>query len=396
MTPPRDPIAAVTHANPYPYYAELVARRPLYRDEALGLWITSSAAAVTAVLGSELGRVRPPSDPVPAALRGSPAGEIFRHLARMTDGAAHAARKQAVSATLQPLDAARVAAESERWARRLGEEAGPRIEPAHLAAFAFDLPVHVVGSLLGIESARLRETAEWMSDFVRCLAPASTPPQIERGKVAAGHLLERGHAVLRDGGDSAEGLLAALARHARRAGLDDADAIVANGIGFMSQAYEATAGLIGNTLLAIATEPSLGKALIMAPGILNKVVREVLRHDPPIQNTRRFLAGSGVIAGQEMAAGDTVLVVLAAANRDPLANQGPDVFDPHREDRRLFTFGLGPHACPGENLAVTIATAGVAALLATGLDVAPLAAHVTYRASANARIPLFDHGGPEP
>jgi cytochrome P450 len=125
------------------------------------------------------------------------------------------------------------------------------------------------------------------------------------------------------------------------------------------------------------------------PRRLPHLVREVLRFDPPIQNTRRFLAAGGRVAGHEMAAGDAVLVVLAAANRDPLANFHPEVFDPLREDRRLFTFGVGPHACPGEQLAVTIATAGVAALLAAGLDVAPLAGRVSYRSSANARIPLF-------
>ena len=68
VSTPSDPIAAVTHADPYPYYAELVARRPIYRDEALGLWVAADAAAVTAVLTSEATRVRPPAEPVPRAL----------------------------------------------------------------------------------------------------------------------------------------------------------------------------------------------------------------------------------------------------------------------------------------------------------------------------------------
>jgi len=42
---PSTPIAAVTHANPYPYYATLVAERPLYRDDALGLWVATSASS---------------------------------------------------------------------------------------------------------------------------------------------------------------------------------------------------------------------------------------------------------------------------------------------------------------------------------------------------------------
>jgi cytochrome P450 len=65
---PATPIAAVTHADPYPYYAALVAERPLYRDDALGLWVASSAAAVRAVMTSELCRVRPADEPVPKAL----------------------------------------------------------------------------------------------------------------------------------------------------------------------------------------------------------------------------------------------------------------------------------------------------------------------------------------
>src|ERR1700704_2197965 len=97
---PADPIAAVTHPDPYPYYADLLARKPIYRDEALGLWIASSAAAVGAVLGSDRCRVRPPAEPVPNALLGSPAADIFRHLVRMNDGPGHCPVKRAVTRTL--------------------------------------------------------------------------------------------------------------------------------------------------------------------------------------------------------------------------------------------------------------------------------------------------------
>ena len=90
-----------------------------------------------------------------------------------------------------------------------------------------------------------------------------------------------------------------------------------------------------------------------------------------------------------MKAGDVVLVVLAAANRDPKANPAPDTFDPHRPSRRAFTFGVGPHACPGEAIAIAIAEAGVRELLACGVKPDGLAADVTYRPSANTRVPVF-------
>ena len=48
--PPTDPIAAVTHADPYPYYAALARERPLYRDDTLNLWVASSPQAIAQVL----------------------------------------------------------------------------------------------------------------------------------------------------------------------------------------------------------------------------------------------------------------------------------------------------------------------------------------------------------
>jgi cytochrome P450 len=121
-------------------------------------------------------------------------------------------------------------------------------------------------------------------------------------------------------------------------------------------------------------------------------MREVLRHDPPVQNTRRFIAADGVIAGRRVAAGETVLVVLAAANHDAAVNPEPERFDVARERRRTFTLGAGVHACPGEQLAIVIAQAGVERLLARGIALGALAEAVTYRPSANTRIPRFARG----
>jgi cytochrome P450 len=168
--------------------------------------------------------------------------------------------------------------------------------------------------------------------------------------------------------------------------------VVANGIGLLWQAYEATAGLIGNTLLTLARHQDICEKVIARPAVLDLVIQEVLRYDPPIQNTRRFLAGNGIVAGEEMKEGDIILIVLAAANRDPVANRGPDRFDIFRKDRRIFTFGVGVHACPGEILAATITRAGIEQLMASDVNLQRLVETVRYRSSANARIPLFEGG----
>jgi cytochrome P450 len=379
---PQDPITAVTHPDPYAYYADLVASRPLYYDDKLRLWVASSASAVATILTNHLCRVRPANEPVPKSLLGSPAAEIFRRLIRMNDGESHCPLKQAVSAALASIDAVQVAQQSDKWARFLLDEGGSK----RLSRFAFHLPVYVIGGLLGVPSGLLHQTALWISDFARCIAPASSAEQIERGKTAAGRLLE----TFRVLPERQDGLLSGLTREAERVGRDETDIIVANGIGFLSQAYDATAGLIGATLLALASRPEIRDQVSADPELLRPVIQEVLRYDSPVQNTRRFLAEDGIVAGEKMKAGDTILVILAAANRDPSVNPNPERFDVFRKERRIFSFGVGAHACPGEALATTIAKAGVERLIASGVALGRLAETMNYRASANARIPIFE------
>ncbi len=390
MEAPRDPIAAVTHAAPYPYYADLVARQPFYRDDALGLWVATSAEAVAAVLTSAACGVRPPTEPIPQHLLGTTAAELFRQLIRMNDGAGRCPLRRAVVTTLAAVEPRQVAARSALWARRLADESGALTAPERLSDFAFCLPVYVVASLLGVPDAQLPAVTVWVGAFVACLAPGSDAAQVARGVAAADALRATFRPLLGDGADGpAVGLLARFAREAGFAGHAGADAIVANGIGLLSQTYEATAGLIGNTLVSLATRQALCAQALAAPDILPAIVREVLRCDPPIQNTRRFLMRDDQIMRQSLHEGDAILVVLAAANRDPAANAAPARFAPFRADRQTFSFGAGGHACPGEELAIAIASVGVAHLLASGLAPARLHGTVGYRASANARIPIF-------
>lgn len=373
MTDPTDPIAAVMHPDPYPWYARLVAERPVYRDDERGHWVVSSAEAVAAVLSDPNCRVRPAGEPIPVALAGSPAGEIFARLVRMSDGDRHRAIKPAVAGTLASVSPGEVERLSRDWANRLVADSGP-------AAIVDDLSAHVIGSLLGIPAGQLPQLAGWMRDFVPCFSPISSPDQIEQGQQAASELLASGRTAT-----SRAGLFRTLANELEHANWHDWDAVIANGIGFLWQAHEATAGLIGNTLLALARHPQLTERLTDDPALLERVILEVLRADPPIQNTRRYVAAETAIAGQPMQAGDTILVVLAAANRDPAANPNPNAFDPDRQHRCSFTFGSGPHSCPGSILAITIAQAGVEALLAAGVSPAE---PVCYRPSVNARIPI--------
>ena len=378
---PESLLTAAAHPDPYPYYAALLAYRPFYREHRLGLWVALGAKEVAEVLSSECLRVRPPAEPVPAAIAGAPAGAIFKDLVRMNDGPRHTQAKAAVSGCLGAIDAAQASAIAHREAAALARSPDPSGRQ-RLDLFNFTLPVRVVAQMIGLPEHIAARCAPLIGDFVRCLSPLSGPDEIAQSNQAAESLLRLLRDEWRENND--------LARHADRLrDLGEHEAVLANLIGFMSQTYEATAGLIGNTLLALARHPHLRRRIADDDALLQRVIEEVARHDPSVHNTRRFVAEDCEIAGGALKRGDQILVVLAAANRDPAHCDRPHVFDPDRADRRSFTFGTGRHACAGQAIATAIAAAGIQALLAHGLDIAALAGPVEYRKSVNSRIPLF-------
>jgi cytochrome P450 len=376
---PADPLAAVTHYDPYPYYRRLVRERPFYFDAGLKLWVASSASAVREVLDHPDARVRPLAQPVPPALAGSPAGDLFGRLIRMNDGAAHAALKAIVLRRLSALDPNDVHARAEALAARL-----PRMtsDDAHEATrWMFTLPVLAVADLLGLSLADDEaghvgtRVAGFVATFATAMSPLATAAEVEAGVTAARWLTD---CVARNApGLRGDGLLAALTEDAALARIDP-QTLAANAIGLMIQACEATAGLIGNTLVRLGREAANTVDMVdMAD--LPQVVAQVAHYDPPVQNTRRFMAADGTLCGHAVKANDAVLVLLAAAAHDPVA----------ADAQPAWTFGAGRHGCPGHTLAQVLATCTVQALLARDVQPARLARAVCYRPSVNARIPCF-------
>lgn len=381
---PADPVAAATHADPYPYYATLRDGPPLAWNEKLRLWVASRADVIEQVLQAHGAlRVRPVAEPVPRAIAGSPAGEVFGHLVRMNDGAAHQAHRPALQRALAGLDLDAVHAAALQVAQRVPREQA-------LSDTLFSMPVQSVAHLLGFADDALPQVDRWMRDFVACLSPLSTSDQLQRASTAASELMTR-FEILAAGTPPRHGTLlaAVLAESTGNAPLSRS--LLANLAGLLSQTCDATAGLVGNSLIALMREPSLLPSTRTRDG-LQAIVEETARHDPSVHNTRRFAAEAVTIAGTDLAAGDAVLVLLASANRDPAFNPEPDRFMPVRARRRMLGFGHGMHACPGQALACTLAAASLRALLlsrhAPDLDAQRLRGW-SYRPSVNGRIPVF-------
>ena len=164
---------------------------------------------------------------------------------------------------------------------------------------------------------------------------------------------------------------------------------MSNVIGFLFQTYDATAGLIGNALRFLAVNDELCRRLTVDNKLIRPFLWEMLRFDPPVQNTRRFATKQVQVGDATIHAGDQVLLVLAAANRDSSRFANPGEFDLHRRGPAAFGFGLGRHECPGKPLAIEIASAALEGVLPSEIVRRINTSSVAYRPSVNARIPLF-------
>lgn len=368
-----DPITAATHPDPYPFYATLRATGGLAFDPGLNLWIASSAEAVCAVLHHPDCHVRPAHEPVPKAIAGGSAGRVFGHLMRMNEGERQRCPRAAIAPGLQDIAPRQV--EALVRARLLRDGA----EGLHQAQFIG--PVSVVAALLGFNPTDSHLISELTGSFVACLSPLSQAPQLD-----AAHRASEQLARLFE--ERIEAQDNPLLTHIDQGFENTApDSKIANLIGLLSQTYEATAGLIGNALLALIGDPALRQALRDDPAQVGSLLAEVQRFDPPVQNTRRFVAAPCEILGSALNPAETILVLLASANRDPQLNPRPDTLLLDRPNRRSFSFGSGRHECPGQTLAMGIAHATLAVLLESEPGLEQLTWR--YHPSVNGRIPVF-------
>jgi cytochrome P450 len=115
--------------------------------------------------------------------------------------------------------------------------------------------------------------------------------------------------------------------------------------------HETTVNLIANAILAMLREPRHWVELAADADGASTLIEETLRYDPPVQLVGRMAAEEMTIGGVTVPKGDTMMLLLAAAHRDPAAFDHPDTFDPSREGIRHLAFGHGVHFCLGAPLA---------------------------------------------
>ena len=80
-------------------------------------------------------------------------------------------------------------------------------------------------------------------------------------------------------------------------------------------------------------------------------VEEFIRWVSPVLNMRRTVTTDHELHGQQLRAGDELLLLYPSGNRDPRAFDEPDVLDVTRPSNRHVAFGFGTHFCLGAHLA---------------------------------------------
>jgi len=119
--------------------------------------------------------------------------------------------------------------------------------------------------------------------------------------------------------------------------------------------FETTVNAIGNGVRALLANPEQWQSLVQDPSRAAAVVEEVLRYDPPVQQTARVLLSTSdpvELSGVTVSRGQWVLLMLAAANRDPAVFDEPGRFDINRRNAAdHLAFSGGIHYCLGAALA---------------------------------------------
>jgi cytochrome P450 len=127
--------------------------------------------------------------------------------------------------------------------------------------------------------------------------------------------------------------------------------LYANIVLFLIAGHENLTSLLGNGTAILLGLADVQRAVRDDPGLWPAVVDELLRLVTPNQFIRRQAREDVVIGDRTIRAGQSVLLVLAAANRDPAQYAEPDRFELDRPDRRDLSLGLGRHYCLGGPLA---------------------------------------------
>ncbi|MFD4632070.1 cytochrome P450 [Streptomyces sp. NPDC058284] len=364
--------------DPYPAYAWLRENSPVHRTtlpSGVEAWLVTRYADARDALADQRLSKNPAHHDEPAHAKGKTGipgerkAELMTHLLNI-DPPDHTRLRRLVAKAFTPRRVAEFAPRVQELTDRLidsivAEHGAGRGGTDLIHEFAFPLPIYAICDLLGVPREDQDDFRDWAGMMIR---HGGGP----RGGVARsvkkmrGYLAELIHRKRLDPGDDLISGLIKASDHGEHLTENEAAAMA---FILLFAGFETTVNLIGNGLYALLTHPEQRERLQRAladgdTGLLETGVEELLRFDGPVElATWRFATEALTIGGEDIAAGDPVLVVLAAADRDPARFDRPDTLDLSRSDNQHLGYGHGIHYCLGAPLARLEGRTALATLL---------------------------------
>ena len=361
-----DPRRPEIQADPYPALAALRARNPVAWNAALRGWLVTRYPDVRNALSDSRfssNRITPLMEGLPPARRVALSGpeRILTRWLMMADAAAHARLRHALSGMFAPSAIAALQTRAKVVAGELLDRAAAGGTLDAVADFASPLSSAVIAGTLGLPLQDVHRFAAWFDDVAIFFTGAQEATnRYDRAAYRLAEMDAHLRAIVRERlkipsrGDAVDSLVAG--------GLDE-DELVASVILILFAGHQTTANLIGNGVLSLLRHPAELARLRARSDVVASAIEEMLRYESPTACVSRIATAATELGGRRIARGDTVWLMINAANRDAAQFPEPDRFDLTRADNRHLAFGHGVHECVGATLARLHAQAAFSTLL---------------------------------
>lgn len=363
-----------TVADPYAVFGELRESDPVHWSDEVDAFVLTRFADVRAVLHDTrfssrvLDATAPQETSSPegpgsgAAVTATRTSQVLaaaytfvNHSLVFADAPQHTRLRRLVAHAFVPSAIAGLRRPIEQHTRRLIDAAGTSFDV--ITGLAEPLPIAVLGDLLGValldeDGRRLKRACdEFLLPWGRDVSTLSAAER--EGAAAAGEDLRvfvdrvlAGAAPVAGGDGVVDRLVAGEASDHL-----SAEELFATIVLLLIAGHENLTSLLGNGVALLTGLPEVRADLQERPEHWPAAVDELLRLVTPNQFIRRTAREDVRLGDALIPAGATVVLVLAAANRDPDRFPDPDAFVLDRPDRRDVALGQGPHYCLGGPLA---------------------------------------------
>jgi cytochrome P450 len=364
--------------DPYPAYAWLREHSPVHRTQlpsGVEAWLVTRYTDARQALADPRLSKNPAHHDEPAHAKGKTGipgerkAELMTHLLNI-DPPDHTRLRRLVSKAFTPRRVAEFAPRVQELTDRLIDGFAAEGSADLIHEFAFPLPIYAICDLLGVPPEDQDDFRDWAGMMLRhTKAGRGGGP---RGGVARSVKKMRNYLaelIRRKRENPGEDLISGLIRTSDHGEHLTENEAAAMAFILLFAGFETTVNLVGNGVHALLRNPGqrelLQKSLAAGEtGLLATGVEELLRYDGPVElATWRFATEPLTLGGRDIAVGDPVLVVLAAADRDPERFRHPDTLDLARRDNQHLGYGHGIHYCLGAPLARLEGQTALATLL---------------------------------